>query len=42
MAEPYEPIAMTLREVSERLSIGKTSVGRLITSGQLRALAWWL
>lgn len=43
MAERFEPIAMTLREVADRLNIGKTSVGRLIASGpdgeppQLRA-----
>ena len=37
MAERYEPIAMTVREVAEGLSMGKTSVGRLIASGQLRA-----
>lgn len=28
---------MTLREVAERLQIGKTSVHRLVTSGELRA-----
>ena len=36
MAERYESIAMTLREVAERLGIGKTSVHRLVTSGELR------
>ena len=35
MAERHEPIAMTLREVAERLQIGKTSVHRLVTSGEL-------
>ena len=37
MTERYEPIAMTLREVAERLGIGKTSVHRLVTHGELRA-----
>ena len=32
----YESIAMTLREVAERLDIGKTSAHRLVTSGELR------
>lgn len=36
MTERYEPIAMTLREVAERLDIGKTSAHRLVTSGELR------
>ena len=36
MAERYEPIAMTLREVAERLNIGKTSAHRLVTSGEIR------
>lgn len=36
MAEHFEPIAMTLREVAERLQIGKSSVHRLVTSGELR------
>lgn len=33
----YEPITMTLREVAERLDIGKTSAHRLVTSGELPA-----
>ena len=35
MAERYEPIAMTLREIAARLQIGKSSVHRLVTSGDL-------
>jgi len=37
MAERVEPVAMTLREVAERLQIGKTSVHRLVTTGELAA-----
>lgn len=32
-AERYEPIAMKLSEVAERLDMGKTTVGRLIAPG---------
>jgi excisionase family DNA binding protein len=32
----YESIAMTLREVAERLEIGKSSAYRLVASGELR------
>jgi excisionase family DNA binding protein len=35
MSQPFEPIAMTMREVSERLQIGRTSAHRLVSSGAL-------
>ncbi|MCA1570867.1 MAG: helix-turn-helix domain-containing protein [Chloroflexi bacterium] len=35
MTDRYEPITMSLREVAERLSIGKTSAYRLVASGDL-------
>ena len=37
MAERLEPVAMTLREVADRLQIGKTSAYRLVASGELPA-----
>ena len=35
MSERFEPLAMTIREVAERLQIGKSSAHRLVTSGEL-------
>lgn len=37
VAERYEPITMTLREVAGRLGIGRTSAHRLVISGELPA-----
>lgn len=36
MTARFEPVAMTIREIAERLQIGKSSAHRLVTSGELQ------